>query len=274
MFGRAGQQRLALASVAIVGLGGVGSLVAEYLGRLGVGNFVLIDSDVVEHSNLSRISGASVLDAEQAIPKVAVAERVILQANPQANVRRIQDDVAKDSVASVLKGCDYIFLAADSMRARLLVNAVVQQHLIPAVQMGAKVRTDENGSILDVMSANRPLRPGSGCLWCNQLIDPHLLAQEAKTDQERRDQAYGVQQPNPSVISLNAVAASSAVNDFMMDFLGIRGDAETVSYQHAHHLARRVTSIAPRKDSACPECSYGGRRYGMGDGVELPTSLN
>jgi ThiF family len=271
MFGNAGQTRLAAAKVAIVGLGGVGSLVAEFLGRLGVGRFLLIDGDVVEHSNLSRICGADVADADNGTPKVDVAARVIRQANPRADVSTIRDDVAKQSVAKELTACDYIFLAADSMRARLLVNALVQQYLIPAVQMGAKVRTDEKGKIIDVMSANRPLRPGPGCLWCNQLIDPYLLAQEAKTDQERRDQAYGVQEPNPSVISLNAVAASSAVNDFMMDFLGIRPNTDTIAYQHTHHLVRRVTSVAPRQGDDCPECSYSGARYGLGDGASLPT---
>ena len=60
------------------------------------------------------------------------------------------------------------------------------------------------GALVEVMSAKRPVRPGHGCLWCNQLIDQNQLAKEAKTDEERKAQAYGVNEPNPSVISLNA----------------------------------------------------------------------
>ena len=75
---------------------------------------------------------------------------------------------------------------------------------------------------MEVMSANRPVRPGTGCLWCNQLIDPNQLAKEAKTDEERKAQAYGVEEPNPSVISLNAVSAAHAANDFLLDYLGLR----------------------------------------------------
>src|SRR5262249_16924985 len=94
MFGRAGQDRLADCRVAIVGLGGIGSLVAEYLARLGVKSFLLIDPDTVESSNLSRVVGALASDAENHTPKVEVARRVVLQGNPNADVITVQDDVA------------------------------------------------------------------------------------------------------------------------------------------------------------------------------------
>ncbi|MDA8230653.1 MAG: ThiF family adenylyltransferase [Magnetospirillum sp.] len=269
MFGLAGQRALARAHVAVIGLGGIGSLVVEYLARLGVGHFTLIDDDVVEASNLSRIVGASLSDAENQTPKGEVAERLILQANPLAHIERLDADVTKASVAAQLKGCDYIFLAADSMRARLLVNALVHQHLIPAVQLGSKIRADEKGRVLDTFSAIRPLRPGAGCLWCNQLIDPSLLAKEAKTDAERKEQAYGVEEPNPSVISLNAVAAAHGVNDFLMDYLGLRDD-RTLYYQHVHGQSGKLQLVEPRRDAECSECSKDGMRFARGDGVDLP----
>jgi len=270
MFGSQGQAQLALCRVAIVGLGGIGSLVGEYLARLGVGSFVLVDNDRVEQSNVSRIVGATLSDAAASVPKVDVAKRLILTGAPAAKVRCIDDDVAKESVAKVLTAWDYIFLAADSMRARLVVNAIVQQYLIPGVQMGSKIRANGDGDLIEVLSVNRPLRPGGGCLWCNQFIDPNQLALEAKTDQERLDQAYGVHEPNPSVISLNAVAAATAVNDFVLDFLGLRAERDAVVYQHYHHLDRRLAMVKPRMDSDCPECSLEGLRFGRGDSVALP----
>lgn len=270
MFGRSGQTQLASCQVAIVGLGGIGSLVAEYLARLGVGSFVLVDNDRVEESNLSRIVGTTRSDAVNRTPKVDIGQRVILQANPLATIVTIDDDAAKESVARVLTGCDYLFLAADSMRARLVVNAIVHQYLIPGVQMGSKIRADSNGKLLEVLSVNRPLRPGKSCLWCNQFIDPTQLAREAKSDEERRDQTYGVEEANPSVISLNGVAASSAVNDFLLDYLNLRADSGGVTFQHFHHLQGRLAIVKPREDEACPECSQDGRRFGRGDSVPLP----
>lgn len=270
MFGKSGQADLADCRVGIIGLGGIGSLVAEYLSKLGVGKFCLVDSDLVEESNLSRIVGATLSDALQKVSKVDVAHRSILQANANANVQTIADDVAKPSVANALTTCDYIFLAADSMRARLVFNALVHQYLIPGVQLGSKIQSNPVGALVDVMSAKRPVRPGKGCLWCNGFIDPMQLAKESKTDEERKAQAYGVEEPNPSVISLNAVAAAHAVNDFMLDFLRLRLDSGALYYEHFHHLKSARNLVAPRRDDDCPECSSNGYRFGKGDLVSLP----
>lgn len=270
MFGSTGQERLRRCTIAIAGLGGVGSLVAEYLARLGIGRFFLIDPDTVELSNLSRLAGATRDDAIAGALKVDVAMRLILQANPEAQIETIADDVAKTSIARELVGCDYLFLAADSMRSRLIVNTIVNQYLIPAVQIGAKIRPSEDGSLNEVMSANRQVRPGGGCLWCNGYIDTAQLAVEAKSDRERIEQAYGVQEPNPSVISLNAVAAAHAVNDFLLDYLSLRAEREAV-HQHFHFLTRRFMSVLPRRDGSCSECSRKGNRFGRGDGLELPS---
>lgn len=270
MFGKVGQAELARCRVGVVGLGGIGSLLVEYLARLGVGRFCLVDPDQVEGSNLSRIVGASAADAEAATPKVAVAQRLIHQANAGAEVELIRDDAAKESVAKVLSSCDYLFLAADSMRARLVVNAIVHQYLVPAVQLGSKIRPNADGGLAEVMSANRPIRPGHGCLLCNQLIDATLLAKESKTDDERKKQAYGIEEPNPSVISLNAISAAHAVNDFLLDYLGLRPEAEQHYYEHFHALRSARTLVEPRTDASCSECSHGGLRYARGDSVALP----
>jgi hypothetical protein len=270
MFGKSGQALLAKCRVGIVGLGGIGSLVAEYLARLGVGEFCLVDDDVVEQSNLSRIVGASMTDAQAKVAKVEVAKRLILQANERAKISLIPKDVAMGSVARELTSCDYLFLAADSMRARLVFNALVHQYMIPGVQLGSKIRSDGAGALVDVMSANRPVRPGRGCLWCNQLIDASELAKEAKTDEERKAQAYGVEEPNPSVISLNAISAAHAVNDFMLDYLGLRPEPSALYYEHFHLLKGKQSLVEPRRDKECPECSQIGLRYGRGDSVSLP----
>ena len=117
------------------------------------------------------------------------------------------------------------------------------------------------------MCAVRHIRPGTGCLWCNGLIEPTQLAIEAKSDAERKKQAYGVQEPNPSVITLNAVAAAHAVNDFLFDFLGLRtGDVET-AYHHFHFHNDKAQRVMPRRSPECGECVH---RLAMGDALELP----
>ena len=268
MFGSAGQSLLSMSKVAVVGLGGVGSLVAEYLARLGVGHLVLIDPDRIEDTNLSRVVGATAVDVETGQLKTQIAVRHARETSNGTVLDAIPEDVSKNSISMILRDCDFIFLAADSMRARLLVNALTHQYLIPAVQMGAKIRASSSGSIEEAMCAIRHLRPGKGCLWCNGLIDRTQLAIEAKTDEERKMQAYGVAEPNPSVITLNAVTAAHAVNDFVFDFLELRPESSEAAYQHHHFLRRVKQDVIPRRDSDCQECS---RRLGMGDAIELPT---
>ena len=267
MFGASGQRILEASKVAVIGLGGVGSLVTEYLARLGVGNLVLIDPEQIDESNLSRVVGATGVDVEICQLKTQIAVRHAREMAIHTNLQPIAGDVSRDSVAQLLRDCDFIFLAADSMRARLVVNALAHQYLIPTIQMGTKIRSGKSGNIDDAMCAVRHVRPGTGCLWCNGLVDPTQLAIEAKSDTERKEQAYGVQEPNPSVITLNAVAAAHAVNDFLFDFLGLRTNDTEAAYQHFHFHSGKAQRVIPRRDPECRECVL---RLAMGDALELP----
>lgn len=101
------------------------------------------------------------------------------------------------------------------------------------------------------------------------LVNPTLLAKEAKSDQERKDQAYGIEEQNPSVITLNAVAASHAVNDFLLDYLNIR-DNGPVRYEHLHFLNEKRMLVQPTIDAECTECGPKQRRFARADGIDLP----
>jgi hypothetical protein len=83
---------------------------------------------------------------------------VARQANRDVIVDKIAGDIADDSVAQRFADCDFLFLAANSMRACLVFNALVHQYIIPGAQIGAKVAVDrETGEILDVFSVYRPV---------------------------------------------------------------------------------------------------------------------
>ena len=99
LFGAEGQERIAQARVGIVGLGGLGSQVAQQLGYLGVLDFVLVDRDRVTNSSLNRLIGAGAGDIQMA--KVAVAERMLTTIQPDVCVRPIEtmlpDHPARDA---------------------------------------------------------------------------------------------------------------------------------------------------------------------------------
>ena len=289
MFGEAGQSLLSQAKVGVIGAGGVGSLLVEYLSRLGVGSLVVVDPDKIDSSNLSRVVGATREDVTgpkwflpralirrlSKLPrrKIDIAKRVAHQANPEINFHGIEGDSSRDDIARQVLDCDFVFLAADSMRARLVFNAIVQQYYIPGIQIGSLVSPDRSGTSLEsVFSVTRWVLPGMGCLWCSDTIDRHQLALESKSDIERRDQDYGSGEANPSVITLNAVGASIAVNDFLFSYLGMFAPTVLGSPRRIHHLERRVVDqvLSPNQD--CGECSATvTSRFGRGDGVPLPT---
>ena len=157
LFGDAGQQLLRRIRVGIVGLGGAGSVLAELLGRLGVGEFVLADPDRAEETNLPRLIAARRRDAvvprwlprvvadRLRTPKVRMAARNIRRANPSARIEALARDFLDDDVAARFSDCDFLFLAADTMGARLLFNAIVHQYGIPGIQVGRRFRWPRTG---------------------------------------------------------------------------------------------------------------------------------
>jgi ThiF family len=278
LFGNAGQAALAAMKVGVVGAGGVGSLLVEFLARLGVGRLLVVDPDVVEVSNLSRLIGAKREDAglgrrrRHPLPKVDLARRLVHAANPNASFEGIKASFQDPGVAEGFLDCDYIFLAADSMQARLLFNAIVHQYVIPGVQIGAKVTVDSaTGKVIDAFSVSRPVTPGKGCLWCNGLITPSGLQEESATPNELRGQRYVEEQSvvAPSVIGLNAAAVSQATNDFMLWAVGLQPPNTGGEYVMIRPMRREVRLEEPRLDLDCPECSSSGR-LALGDAAALP----
>lgn len=293
LFGDRGQDLLSAQKVGVMGAGGAGSLLVEYLSRLGVGHIVLADPDRIELSNLPRVVGSTRCDAvpwltaQEQWPrlrrlgerlsrsKTKIAARGAKRANRQLIFERIDGDVVDDAVAKRFVDCDFLFLAADSMRARLVFNALVHQYLIPGAQVGAKVTVDQaTGNVSDVFSVYRPVFPGSGCLWCNGLISSSRLQEEALSYTERREQRYvdDATVHAPSVITLNAVASAHAVDDYLFSVTGLLTEGTSHAYRRFLPRQADVAYDEPRRDPNCTECGSGAMgRLGMGSARNLPT---
>jgi len=270
--GEAGQTHLAGSRIAVVGLGGVGSMVVQDLARMGVGNLLLIDSDKFDETNLSRMVTALFRDIARTPPKTLLASRYVKLVNPNVSCEIVEDDVAYAQVADKLIDCDFIFLCADTMRARLVVNAIVNQHLIPAVQVGSKILVAKQGGQLEQFySVVRHMRPGGGCLFCNGLISGYRLAIEEKSEADWRVQNYGTEAPNPSVITLNGIGASRSTHDFLMDFVGTDVTRPTAAYYMYDVFKGTWIRTNLRSDEDCGECSGdAGSRFARGSEVVLP----
>jgi adenylyltransferase/sulfurtransferase len=118
--GPGGQGRLLDGRVLVVGAGGLGSPVLQYLAAAGVGTLGVADDDVVERSNLQRqvIHG----DDDVGRPKVASAREALERLNPDVTVRTHETRVRKDNVGSLLAEYDLVVDCSDNFGTRYLVN--------------------------------------------------------------------------------------------------------------------------------------------------------
>jgi tRNA A37 threonylcarbamoyladenosine dehydratase len=123
------------AHICIVGIGGVGSWVAEALARTAVGQLTLIDLDDICITNTNRQIHALQQTVGQAKVE-AMAER-IRQINPECKINIIEDFVTPDNTQSLLsKDMDYVVEATDSIKAKAAMIAHCKRSKIPIITVG------------------------------------------------------------------------------------------------------------------------------------------
>jgi molybdopterin/thiamine biosynthesis adenylyltransferase/rhodanese-related sulfurtransferase len=119
-FGTAAQDKLRLASVAVVGAGGLGAPLISYLAAAGIGTLGIFDHDVVDVSNLQRQVLFSTDDTGQL--KALCAKRYVSRLNPHVKVLAITDRVNSANALSLLAPFDIIVDATDNFPSRYLLN--------------------------------------------------------------------------------------------------------------------------------------------------------
>ena len=142
LIGQNGIDVLNKAHILIAGVGGVGSFAAEALARAGVGTLTLLDSDVVDVTNLNRQIHAT--QDTIGLPKVQVMAERIHAINPEIAVHTIEAFLL-DNTAEVLGEAqyDYIIDAVDTVTAKLALVQYAQAHHIPVIcSMGTANKLD------------------------------------------------------------------------------------------------------------------------------------
>lgn len=135
LYGKSGAEIISNAHFCVIGIGGVGSWIAESLARSGVGEITLIDLDDICTTNINRqIHALSNTIGES---KVDVMADRILQINPDCNVNRIEDFVTEDNLRELLsKGYDYVIDAIDSVKIKTQIIAHCKRNKLPIVTIG------------------------------------------------------------------------------------------------------------------------------------------
>ncbi|MDC7805277.1 molybdopterin-synthase adenylyltransferase MoeB [Luteimonas sp BLCC-B24] len=234
--GLAGQQRLAEATVLLIGAGGLGSPAAYYLAAAGVGTLRIADDDVVDRSNLQR----QILHAEDRIgqPKVASAAATLTGLNPRTRIDAVAERVSSANVDRLLDGVDVVLDGADNFPVRYLLNDACVLHGVPLVY-GAVHRFEGQVSVFDAGRA-RGERPCYRCLF------PEPPPPEAAPNCSE----VGVLGVLPGVIGL--LQATEVLK--LLLGLGEPLSGRLLQFD-ALRLQFRQTRLAPDPD--CPVCAEG-----------------
>lgn len=132
LLGEEAMENLKNRKIAIFGIGGVGSYVAEGLVRCGVEDFVLVDDDVIAESNLNRQIHATAASIGRS--KTEVMGERICSINPKARVTEKKIFVLHDNIIELItKDLDYIVDALDTVTAKLAIAKTAAKHQIPMI---------------------------------------------------------------------------------------------------------------------------------------------
>jgi adenylyltransferase/sulfurtransferase len=134
--GGEGQKKISAAKVTIIGIGALGTIIANNLCRSGVGSLRLVDRDYVELSNLQRTVLFDEEDAEAEVPKAVAACAHLAKINLQINLEPVIVHVDSTNIEELIKDADVVMDGSDNMELRFLINEACHKLKIPWVYGG------------------------------------------------------------------------------------------------------------------------------------------
>ncbi len=135
--GEQGQRILMNRSVLIVGMGALGTVLANHMVRSGIGRVRMVDRDYVEPSNLQRQMLFDEEDAEQGLPKVIAARNKLARINSSVELEAVFTDATPENIAGLLEGVDLVLDGTDNFETRFLLNDACFREGVPFLYGGA-----------------------------------------------------------------------------------------------------------------------------------------
>lgn len=234
-----GQEQLGQKKVAIVGMGALGTVLANHMVRAGVGHVRLIDRDFVEASNLQRQMLYDEQDAAQHLPKAVAAAAKLRAINSGVRVEAFVADLHANNAESLLADADLLLDGTDNFQVRYLLNDVAVKHQIPWIYGGA-VRARGMCAVI---------RPGiTPCFRC---LFPHSPAGRTETCD-----TVGVIGPIIHVIA--SYQAAEALKLLVGATESLNPNLEQIDLWDNDSLS---IPIAEGRNPACPACVMGQFEY-------------
>lgn len=269
-FGTALNQDLSKLRIGIVGCGATGSATAMLLVRLGIGQILLIDNDIVDITNLNRLHGATSDDVGK--PKVEVVGETLSNIGLGTRVRYIQDWAGSDQCKDALKSCDLIFGCTDDNAGRLILNRLAYFYLIPVIDMGLaiKVSNTEPPEIEALNGRVTVIFPNNACLICKEVINiqkahaENLKREDILGYERLKEEAYvlGEMNPSPAIVTFTTEISTVAVNELIHRIQGYRTNStfnNRIRFFHRDMDDIKTNDKCLEGCNICDKSSYWGR---------------
>ena len=226
-WGEEGQKKLSRTSLAIIGAGGLGSLLSFYLTAAGIGRLLIFDEDVVSEDNLNR----QILYTREDVgkPKAKVAEERLKKLNPDIQIEGHQMRI-DSSKLEMLEGVNGVVDGLDNMETRMLLNEYCVKNKIPFF----------HGAVYGWEGRVTTIVPGGPCLACLYGENP-----------------AGVRGVFPAIGGVVGVVASIQVQEVLKYFLGF-GELLSGRLLIWDGKKSRFMEVTFDKQPDCPVC--GGRK--------------
>lgn len=269
LFGKEGQRKLQRAKSVIVGVGGLGSPLAQHLALLGVGQVALIDDEELDDTNRNRFVGARYDDPVPGSPKVELAARLIHEINPEVEAVPHAVNFVTEEGFDAIKAADWVFGCFDEDGPRFILNELCVAYDKPYIDLASDV--PEPGIYGGRVCVSLD---GNGCLHCLDQLDEDDVRDYLSSEQERKGRAaiYGIPQnalgeAGPSVSPVNGVVASLGATEFMVAVTGMRPPTRLIEYRGW------LSKVFVETDSPKQDCPYCKGIRGQGSAAEVERYL-
>lgn len=232
--GRAGQERLAQSRVLIVGMGALGTVLANHLVRAGTGFVRITDRDYVEFSNLQRQMLFDEEDAREALPKAEAAARKLVRINSSVTIEPVITDVTARNIEELAADVDLILDGTDNFQTRYLMNDYAFRAKIPYVY----------GGVVSSRGMSAAFIPGrTPCFRC-------LLPEDGSAGGETCD-TVGVLSPVVDIVASYQSAEALKILTGNLD--AVRRSIFTFDVWHNRFYELKF----PAPSKSCPTCAKG-----------------
>jgi molybdopterin/thiamine biosynthesis adenylyltransferase len=187
LYGKSAARKLPESRVGIIGCSGTGSPAIECLARAGVGEFVIVDYQRFDRSNLERIHGSRFAHTQRnPLPyKIELMAEMIWEINPSARITAFVGNILDEEVLGELLRCDLLLGCTDTHHGRAALGDIAARYFVPAIDVGVMPEGHDGKVTAQLVEITR-YAPELPCAFCSNCVSTWPITVECMTDDERK----------------------------------------------------------------------------------------